>query len=150
MFIRETNIATSSHLLDRLLLRGIHLPLTDAMKAIISKKVERLIRHEPSLVRVRIDISKDHSRPPLFAAKGRLEVAGPDLAATVTTENAYKSVGLLIDKLDRMLRKRTSALNKDRASEDIRTYRQMKGDSGYRVTAPTTQPSSLMAHEVTG
>lgn len=105
---------------ERLILRGIHLPLTPAMKEIFTRKASRLMRHEPSLLRVRVDVSMDQSRPPLFSARGLMELAGPDMAATVTTENAYKSVDLLIDKLDRMLRKRSAAQHRTRTTGDIR------------------------------
>lgn len=57
----------------------------------------------------------------LFIAKGRVEIAGPNLTAAVTPDAAYASINLLIDKLDRMLRKRTSSLLRRRTS-DIRAH----------------------------
>jgi putative sigma-54 modulation protein len=58
----------------------------------------------------------------MFAARGHIEISGPDLRASVTTEDAHKSVNLLIDKLDRMIRRRTTAINRRRRGEDIRAY----------------------------
>ncbi|PTY03868.1 ribosome-associated translation inhibitor RaiA [Opitutaceae bacterium EW11] len=108
----------------KLLLRGIHLWLTEAMKAAIETKAERLLRHEPRIVRIRIEVEKvPHKGGELqFAAKGLIEVHGPDLAASVTTEDAYKSVDLLIDRLDRMLRKRNTAMHRGRTEDDIREH----------------------------
>ena len=99
----------------KVILRGIHLDLTDATRASIETKTERLFRHEPQILRLRIDVERSHGGGAwLFTAKGHIEIGGPDLQASVTTENAYKSVNLLIDKLDRMLRKRAIARRADR------------------------------------
>jgi putative sigma-54 modulation protein len=107
----------------KLILRGIHLQLNDAAKASIETKAERLFRHEPRILRLRIEVERAHGGGTwLFTAKGHIEISGPDLKASVTTEDAYKSVNLLIDKLDRMLRKRTTALISRRYDDDIRAY----------------------------
>ena len=106
---------------SRLLIRGIRLGLNGTMKALIKAKTERLLRHEPRILRVRIDVEPDaRSRTPRFTAKGRVELAGPDLTATVTTDAAPASITLLIEKLDRMLRKRASNLLRRRTTGDIR------------------------------
>src|SRR5687767_9799647 len=90
----------------KLILRGIHLDLDDATKASIESKVERLFRHEPRILRLRIEVERAHGDGSwLFIAKGHVEISGPDLQVAVTTENADKSVNLLIDKLDRMIRR---------------------------------------------
>jgi len=108
---------------SRLLLRGIHLWLTEAMRIALESKADRLFRHEPRILRVRIDVERDlRGRTRVFTAKGKIEIAGPDLTAAVTTEDAYTSINLLIDKLDRMLRKRTTSTLRRRTGEDIRTY----------------------------
>lgn len=108
---------------SKLILRGIHLWLTDAMKAALESKAERLFRHEPRILRVRIDVDRDfRGRTRVFTAKGRIEIAGPDLTASVTTDDAYTSINLLIDKLDRMLRKRATSALRRRANDDIRAY----------------------------
>lgn len=104
----------------KLLFRGIHLTLTDAMRAALAEKTERLLRHEPRIDRIRIDIELDATRGrEIFVAKGHIEVGGPDLIASVTSEDAYKAVDLLIDKLDRLIRRRTS-LFKTRRHRDPR------------------------------
>ncbi len=98
------------HVGANLILRGIHLDLNEATRASIAAKVERLFRHEPRILRVRIDVERAPGGGTwLFSAKGHIEIGGPDLRASVTTEDAHKSVNLLVDKLDRMLRRRTTA-----------------------------------------
>jgi putative sigma-54 modulation protein len=117
------NAGINSDHRSRLILRGIHLWLTEAMKAALETKAERLFRHEPRILRLRIDVDRDfRGRIRFFAAKGRIEIAGPDLTASVTNEDAYTSINLLIDKLDRMLRKRTTAVIRRRGSGDIREH----------------------------
>jgi len=107
----------------KLILSGIHLDLSEPMKSSIASKSKRLFRHDPQILRTRIEVKLDHRKGVrLFTAKGHIEIRGPDLQASVTTEDAYKSVDLLIDKLDRMLRKRTTALLSRRHADDIRVH----------------------------
>jgi putative sigma-54 modulation protein len=99
----------------RVLIRGVHLDLTAALKTIAEEKVDRLFRHQERIIRVRLDLEHDKTRAvrQAFVAKGHIEIRGPDLIASVASDDLYKSLDELVDKLDRMLRKRaTAALNK--------------------------------------
>lgn len=100
----------------KVILRGVHLELTDAMKAIMNDKAARLLRHEPRIDRIRIDVELDKTKTAKdhFIAHGRIEIAGPDIVASADSEDAYKSVDLLADKLDGLLRKRHSTLKEKR------------------------------------
>lgn len=100
----------------KVILRGIHLDLTDAMKSIYSEKAAKLLRHEPRIDRIRIDIELDKTKTAKdhFIAHGRIEISGPDIVASADSEDAYKSVDLLTDKLDGLLRKRHSELKEKR------------------------------------
>jgi len=93
---------------DKLLLSGIHVTLTPALKEAIEHKAAKLFRHETHLVRVRIDLEHDQTKGPQdrFVAKGQIELDGPDLVASATSEDGYKSVDLLVAKLDELLRRR--------------------------------------------
>lgn len=116
------SILTSGHD-TKLILRGIHLGLTDAMKVAITTKAERLFRHEPAILRLRIDVEpsyRNHGR--VFTAKGLIEIAGPDLQASTTASDAYNAIDLLIGTLDRLLRKRTTARRRRRTTDDIRAH----------------------------
>lgn len=93
------------------------------MKTAITDKAARLFRHEPRILRVRIDVERDlRGRTRVFTAKGRIEIAGPDLTASVTTDDAYSSINLLVDKLDRMLRRRMTGVIRRRTTGDIREH----------------------------
>jgi putative sigma-54 modulation protein len=117
----KTDILSDRH--SQLILRGIHLWLTDAMRAALAAKADRLFRHEPRILRLRIDVECDRrGSTRVFTARGRVELAGPDLTASVTTADAYLSINLLIDKLDRMLRKRMTHVLRRRLGDDIRAH----------------------------
>lgn len=92
-----------------LILTGIHVDLTDAMKSYMHEKVDRLFRHEEHIVRVRIEIECDPNtaKDSKFTAKGHVQIQGPDINISVRSEDAYKSIDLLVDKLDRKLRRRS-------------------------------------------
>jgi putative sigma-54 modulation protein len=92
---------------EKILVRGIHLEITPALRAAALRKGARLLRHQARLVRVRIEIEYTTDARAQFVAKGHIEIGGPDLVASVASEDAYKSLDLLVNKLDRMLRERS-------------------------------------------
>ncbi len=89
-------------------MRGIHLDLTDALRQAAIDKASRLLRHNGYIIRIRIDLELDKTRgvADQFLAKGHIEISGPDLIASVHSDDAYKSLDLLVDKLDSLLRTR--------------------------------------------
>jgi putative sigma-54 modulation protein len=95
----------------QIIVRGVHLDLTDALKAAAAEKAARLFRHQERIIRVRLDLEHDKTRlvRQAFIAKGHIEIRGPDLIASVASDDLYKSLDKLMDKLDRMLRKRATA-----------------------------------------
>ena len=100
---------------SKLILSGIHLDLTDAIKAHVREKVAKLLRHEPRIDRVRIDLEYHATRSHhgQFTAKGQIEIQGPDINASATGDEAYAALDKLVSELDRGLRKRaTERLNK--------------------------------------
>jgi putative sigma-54 modulation protein len=66
-------------------------------------------RHEEQIVRIRVEIECDQtaSKSDKFTAKGHVEIQGPDINISVRSDDAYKSIDLLVDKLDRGLRRRS-------------------------------------------
>jgi putative sigma-54 modulation protein len=98
-----------THNSHELILTGIHVELTEAMKAYAREKVDRLFRHEEQIVRVRVEIECDQTsaRSDKFTAKGHVQIQGPDINISVKSDDAYKSIDFLVDKLDRGLRRRS-------------------------------------------
>jgi putative sigma-54 modulation protein len=103
-----------------IIVRGIHLDLTPSLHQAATDKCDRLLRHEHDIVRIRVDLELDKTRD-LFLAKGRLEIKGPDLLAQAASEDAYKSLDLLVDKLDELLRRRHEKRIKSRNDERRQT-----------------------------
>ena len=91
-----------------LIVSGIHLELTQSLKTFVSEKVERLFRHEERIVRIRVELECDPKQEvsKRFIAKGHVNIHGPDLNATVSSDECHKATAMLIDKLDRMLERR--------------------------------------------
>ena len=100
----------------RIIVRGVHFDLPAGLRSIVEDKVARLLRHEERIIRVRLDLEHDKSRDPnqAFVAKGHIEIHGPDLVASVASDDPQKSLDELTDKLDRMLRKRATAARERR------------------------------------
>ena len=99
----------NTHPSHEVIVSGIHLELTPAMKSFVQEKVERLFRHEERIVRIRVELECDSKQIPSerFTAKGHIEISGPDMNASVNADDCYKSVDLLVDKLDGLLRRRS-------------------------------------------
>ena len=95
---------------EKILVTGIHLEITEAMRTIALKKAARLLRHQTEIVRIRISLEHVHTDRAQFIAKGHIEISGPDLIASVASDDGYKSLDLLVDRLDRMLRERTRTM----------------------------------------
>jgi len=87
---------------------GIHLDLTSSLKFYVNEKVERLLRHEERIVRIKVELEYDGKNDVAhpFIAKGHIVIHGPDMNCSVATDDCHKSVDLLVDRLDRMLRRR--------------------------------------------
>ena len=93
-----------------LIVSGIHLELTPSLKFFVREKVERLFRHAERIVRIRVELEYDSKEDIAnrFKAKGHIGIHGPDMNASVASDECHKAVGLLMDKLDRMLERRAS------------------------------------------
>ena len=91
-----------------IIISGSHLDLTEALKQIVMEKLTKLFEHENQIIRIRVELSvsqPNHAKA--FQARGHIEIAGKDLIANVSSEDLYKSIDLLEQKLDRMLRRRS-------------------------------------------
>ncbi|WP_221031331.1 ribosome hibernation-promoting factor, HPF/YfiA family [Actomonas aquatica] len=96
---------------ERLSATGVHLHLTDAMRHHIVLKAGRLLRHQPRIDWINLEVIHDQTRAAdqQFVVKGRVEVKGPDLFASASADDAYKAINQAVSRLDRALRKRATA-----------------------------------------
>lgn len=99
--MNETNSAET-------IVSAIHFELTPSLTTFVREKAARLVRHEERIIRVRIELDCEQKRPGYrwFVARGHLSSYGPEMNASVSSDNCHQATSLLIDKLDRMLRRR--------------------------------------------
>ncbi len=95
-----------------IIITGVHLTLTDAIKNVVKEKMSKLFVHEPSIIRIRVELVQDVHKKDQgeFMAKGYIEIQGPALVVAVCAENLYKAIDLLQDKLQRKIRRRSRLL----------------------------------------
>ena len=100
---------TNDNRAPELIVSGIHLDLTPSLKTFVSEKAERLFRHEERIIRMRVELECDPQQniAHRFTAKGHIDIRGADMNASVTADECHKATSLLVDKLDRMLRRRS-------------------------------------------
>ena len=92
------------------IISGLNIDLTDAIKNVVKQKAEKLFEHEDRIVRMRVELEYDahkNTHKNEFIAKGHLEVRGNDHIAHAETDDLYKSIDDMVNKLDRMLRRRS-------------------------------------------
>ena len=101
---------------QEVIVSGIHLELSPSLKTFVQDKAERLFRHEERIDRVRIELECDSKQAvgQRFTAKGHIQIYGPDMNASVSSDECHKAVAMLIDKLDRMLERRAHMIKSKR------------------------------------
>lgn len=91
-----------------LIITGIHMDLTESLKQLVTEKVEKLFRHEERIIRVKVELEYDHHKGGKdFIAKGHISINGPVMNVSVHDPDCHKAIDQLVDKLDRMLRRRS-------------------------------------------
>ena len=89
---------------------GIHMDLTPAIKNIVHEKVEKLFKHEENIIRLQIELeycTRHNSRKDRYMAKGHIEIRRKPIIVSTVTDDLYKSIDDLVQKLDRQLRRRS-------------------------------------------
>ena len=120
-----TNNKYKTHMKNNLILSGLHLNLTDSLKSIVYEKMEKIFKHEDRIIRARIELehdSKSSSHDDEFVAKGHLELKGKTITVSVLSENIYKAVDELVEKLDRGLRRRSRLRELSENRQAFMTY----------------------------
>lgn len=93
---------------NSIVISGIHIDLTDGLKNHVHDKMGRLFKHNERIIRLNVELAFSHTRDHQkeFTAKGHIAVNGPDIEGSVESDDLYKSIDLLVDKLDRQISKR--------------------------------------------
>jgi putative sigma-54 modulation protein len=90
-----------------IIISGNNLDLTPAIKNMVIDKVSKLFNHENHILRIRVELSADQVVGKAYHAKGMIEIRGKPLIADAASDDLYKSIDQLENKLDRMLRRRS-------------------------------------------
>lgn len=90
-----------------IIISGNNLELTDSLKQEVYNKMSKLFEHQEKIVRLRIDLEYNPNRHKQdeFIAKGRIEINGPDMVISVASDDMYKSINELAEKLGRKIRR---------------------------------------------
>ena len=99
----------NTYMNNNLIISGLHLDLSQALKNIVNEKMEKIFKHEENIIRVRVELehdSRSSSHENEYTAKGHLELKGTTITISSSSDNIYKSIDDLIEKLDRGLRRR--------------------------------------------
>ena len=94
---------------NNMIISGLHLDLSQALKNIVNEKMEKIFKHEENIIRVRVELEHDtrsSSHKNEYTAKGHLELKGTTITISSSSENIYKSIDDLVEKLGRGLRRR--------------------------------------------
>jgi putative sigma-54 modulation protein len=100
---------TNTHMNNNMIISGLHLDLTVALKNIVNEKMEKIFKHEEKIIRARVELEhgiRSSTRENEYTAKGHLELKGSTITISSSSDDLYKSIDDLIEKLDRGLRRR--------------------------------------------
>jgi len=93
---------------ENIIISGINLELTDAIKDHVRTKLSKVLKHNERIIRINVELeyrpSKKHINE--FVAKARVEVRGSDIVVSIESDDLYKSIDALNEKLTRQVRRR--------------------------------------------
>lgn len=105
---------------------GHHVDVTNSMRNYVSEKMERLQRHSENLFGIHVILTFEEKTRQ--KAEATIDVSGTRLYADETSQDMYKAIDLLTDKLDRQL---------------IRHKEKQKNHRHERETAPPIEEAPL-------
>lgn len=100
-----------------IILSGVHVELTEALKLKVYEQLEKLFAHEPRILRVRVELECEKhasSHRGEFLAKGHVELKGRTFFVAERMDDLYSAIGSLSQKLDRKLRRHSRRRESDR------------------------------------
>lgn len=81
---------------------GHHIEITEAMRAYVLEKFEKLQRHFEHITSIHVILEVEKNRQ---TAEATVHIKGGELFADATKEDLYAAIDMLIDKLDRQILK---------------------------------------------
>ncbi|MDR2721231.1 MAG: ribosome-associated translation inhibitor RaiA, partial [Puniceicoccales bacterium] len=100
---------------------GVHVELTNSLKELVSSKAQKLFDHDGKIIRIEVNLehSKNRSRENEFIAHGEIAIGGHNLNARAKSEDMYKSIDMMINKLDRQLIDKIKVENDRKRAESV-------------------------------
>jgi len=102
----------------KLIISGRNLPLTEGMKAKITEKLEKIKFHYDFLkeIRVFLSVEKNPRINDNQIVEATLHVNGATLRIETASEDLYASIDMIVDKIDRALRRyKTKLLQRNKS-----------------------------------
>ena len=81
---------------------GHHVDVTPALRAYVTEKMQKLIRHSDQVISIRVILNVEKLQQ---LAEATVNVGGQTLFAKFTAPDMYASIDGLVDKLDRQVRR---------------------------------------------
>jgi putative sigma-54 modulation protein len=93
---------------DQILITGLNLELTGSIKEHVLEKLAKVIKHNERIIRMHVELEyrPSHKHQKEFIAKAQVEVAGPNINVGIESDDLYKSIDALTEKLTRQVRRR--------------------------------------------
>jgi len=82
---------------------GHHVDVTPALRAYVTEKMQKLIRHSDQVISIRVILNVEKLQQ---LAEASVNVGGRTIFAKFTAPDMYASIDGLVDKLDRQIRRR--------------------------------------------
>ena len=86
---------------------GHHVEVTDALRAYVTEKLDRVERHFDHVTNVHVVLSVEKLRQ---IAEATINITGNQLHAVAEDEVMYAAIDALVDKLDRQIKKHKEKL----------------------------------------
>jgi len=98
-------------------LTGHHVEITPALRTYVTSKLARLERHFEQLIDIHCILTVEKLR---HRAEANVNLKGATLFADATEDDMYKSIDMMIDKLDRQVKRHKGKLTDRHTTETIR------------------------------
>lgn len=103
----------------QLSLTGHHIEITDSLRDYVSTKLARLERHFDQLTDIHCVLTVEKLE---HKAEATIHLGGGTIHAEQTEQNMYAAIDVLVDKLDRQVKKHKEKLT-DHHARDVARYR---------------------------
>lgn len=101
---------------------GHHLDITPALRSYVTSKLEKLQRHFDHMTNAHVILSVEKERQ---KAEATIHVSRGNLYADSQHEDMYAAIDVLIDKLDRQVKKHKEKLTQHRRGESAQKSRRL-------------------------